>query len=58
MDQVPIEMETRDKIRSGWAEAFAEMSANGDDRLLDDLDWTDWDEWEWLEEGRSISNDW
>jgi antitoxin MazE len=35
------------QARSGWAEAFAEMSAHGDDRLLDDVELTDWAEWEW-----------
>ncbi len=35
MDQGAIDLETSDQVRSGWAEAFAEMSANGDDRLLD-----------------------
>jgi hypothetical protein len=35
------------QVRSGWAEAFAKMSAHGDDRLLDDVELTDWTEWEW-----------
>jgi antitoxin MazE len=35
------------QVRSGWARAFAEMSAQGDDRLLDDVVLTDWDESEW-----------
>ena len=39
------------KAREGWDEAFASMAANGDDRLLDDVDYSlsDWDttEWEW-----------
>ncbi len=35
------------QVRSGWTEAFAEMAARGDDRLLDDVVLTDWDESEW-----------
>jgi antitoxin MazE len=35
------------QVRSGWAEAFAEMAARGDDRLLDEVVLTDWDESEW-----------
>ena len=35
--------------RSGWAEAFREMAAKGDDTLLDDGTSTQWDrtEWKW-----------
>lgn len=39
------------KARAGWAEAFREMTAQGDDVLLDDHSTTpsSWDEeeWEW-----------
>ncbi len=35
------------QVRSGWAEAFAEMAVRGDDRLLDEVVLTDWDESEW-----------
>lgn len=37
------------RSRSGWNEAFAVMVAQGDDRLLDDVNTTEWDqtEWEW-----------
>jgi antitoxin MazE len=35
--------------RAGWDEAFAEMAAQQDDVLLDDVTATDWDqiEWQW-----------
>jgi antitoxin MazE len=36
-------------VRSGWDHAFAEMAAQGDDRLLDAPTATEWEqtEWEW-----------
>ena len=36
-------------LRSGWDEAFSEMSKQHDDGLLDDVSATEWDqvEWEW-----------
>jgi len=33
--------------RAGWAVRFAEMSAKGDDRILDEAAPTQWDEDEW-----------
>jgi antitoxin MazE len=33
--------------RSGWEKAFAEMNAQGDDRLLDQPTATAWEETEW-----------
>jgi antitoxin MazE len=55
-----VELEVRDdhlallpaeRPRSGWANAFREMAAQGDDALLDkdELSPTKWDraEWEW-----------
>lgn len=35
--------------RAKWSEAFATMTAQGDDLLLDEMIATDWDvqEWEW-----------
>ena len=35
--------------REGWAEAFRQMAAAGDDKLLDELTPTRWEseEWEW-----------
>lgn len=35
--------------REGWAEAFRQMAAHGDDRLLDQPTPTKWqvEEWEW-----------
>ncbi len=35
--------------REGWAEAFRQMAAQGDDKLLDEVVATRWDreEWEW-----------
>ena len=33
--------------RAGWDEAFARMSANGDDVMLDESVPTEWDETEW-----------
>jgi len=33
--------------RSGWAEAFRDMAAHGDDNLLDQPRATRWDEDEW-----------
>jgi antitoxin MazE len=35
------------KPREGWAEAFREMAARGDDKLLDPETATEWDETEW-----------
>jgi antitoxin MazE len=36
-------------LRTGWDQAFAAMSAQQDDVLLDEVNPTDWDqaEWEW-----------
>jgi antitoxin MazE len=57
--QENVEIEVRDnqivitaasQVRAGWAEAFAQMTANEDtDVLLDNLTPTTWDEeeWEW-----------
>lgn len=38
-----------EKARIGWNEAFAEMAAQHDDILLDEINTTEWDdmEWEW-----------
>ena len=40
---------TASRSRSGWNEAFAAMSKQDDDILLDGVSNTDWDqvEWEW-----------
>ena len=37
------------QLRGGWDEAFAMMSLQKDDDLLDDVNPTDWErvEWEW-----------
>ncbi len=37
------------QLRNGWEAAFASMSAQRDDILLDEATTTDWDqaEWEW-----------
>jgi hypothetical protein len=35
------------KLRIGWDLAFAEMAAQHEDTLLDDVIRTDWDQWEW-----------
>jgi antitoxin MazE len=37
------------RLRAGWDEAFAAMSKQHDDVLLDEVNITDWDqvEWEW-----------
>jgi antitoxin MazE len=37
------------QLRTGWDQAFAAMSAQQDDVLLDEVNPTDWDqsEWEW-----------
>jgi antitoxin MazE len=35
------------QLRQGWAEAFATMAAQGDDRLLDESTPTAWDDLEW-----------
>ena len=34
-------------LRSGWDEAFAAMSKQQDDLLLDEVSITDWDQVEW-----------
>jgi antitoxin MazE len=40
---------TASRLRSGWDKAFAAMSKQNDDVLLDEVSTTDWDqvEWEW-----------
>ena len=35
------------RSRSGWDEAFAAMSKQHDDVLLDEASTTDWDQFEW-----------
>jgi antitoxin MazE len=55
-EEVELSME-KDKMtvrpargaREGWAEAFRDMAARGDDRLLDEPTPTKWEEveWEW-----------
>jgi antitoxin MazE len=35
------------QTRQGWAEAFASMAEQGDDRLLDEISSTQWDDEEW-----------
>ena len=35
------------KPREGWAEAFREMAARGDDELLDPETMSEWDRTEW-----------
>jgi antitoxin MazE len=44
-----LTIRTASRLRSGWDEAFAEMSKQQDDVLLDEVSITDWDqvEWEW-----------
>jgi antitoxin MazE len=44
-----LTIRTASRSRSGWDEAFAEMSKQQDDVLLDEVSTTDWDqvEWEW-----------
>jgi antitoxin MazE len=48
-DGLVIRPKAVSQVRSGWAKAFAEMAAQGDDRLLDEVVLTDWaeSEWEW-----------
>jgi len=55
-DEVEIEVQSGCLIlravtqpRSGWEEAFASMSQQKDDALLEDRSTTEWDatEWEW-----------
>lgn len=45
--QIIITAATRSRV--GWAEAFAQMAKNQDDKLLDEITATAWDgkEWEW-----------
>ena len=40
---------TASRLRAGWDKAFAEMSEQHDDVLLDETNIADWDqvEWEW-----------
>jgi antitoxin MazE len=40
---------TASRLRTGWDEAFAAMSEQHEDVLLDEVNVTDWDqvEWEW-----------
>jgi antitoxin MazE len=44
-----ITIRSASPLRSGWDEAFAAMSKQQDDVLLDEVSTTDWDrvEWEW-----------
>lgn len=44
-----LTIRTASQSRMGWDEAFAVMSEQQDDVLLDDVDTTDWDqaEWDW-----------
>jgi antitoxin MazE len=44
-----ITIRSASRLRSGWDEAFAAMSEQQDDVLLDEVSTTDWDrvEWEW-----------
>jgi antitoxin MazE len=35
------------QTRQGWAEAFASMAEQGDDRMLDEIGSTQWDDEEW-----------
>jgi antitoxin MazE len=44
-----LTIRTASRSRSGWGKAFAEMSEQQDDVLLDEVSTTDWDqvEWEW-----------
>ena len=44
-----LTIRTASRLRSGWDEAFAAMSKQCDDVLLDEVSTTDWDqvEWEW-----------
>ncbi len=46
-DQLTIRAASQ--LRNGWETAFASMSAQRDDILLDEATTTDWDqiEWEW-----------
>jgi antitoxin MazE len=44
-----LTIRTASRLRSGWDEAFAAISQQHDDVLLDEVSTTDWDqvEWEW-----------
>ncbi len=44
-----LTIRTASHLRAGWDEAFAAMSKQHDDVLLDEVNPTDWDqaEWEW-----------
>ncbi|HEY9825352.1 MAG TPA: AbrB/MazE/SpoVT family DNA-binding domain-containing protein [Stenomitos sp.] len=44
-----LTIRTAPRLRNGWNEAFAAMSQEHDDALLDEVNTTDWDldEWEW-----------
>ncbi len=44
-----LTIRTASRLRNGWDEAFAAMSKQDDDVLLDEITTTDWDqvEWEW-----------
>jgi antitoxin MazE len=46
-NQIIITAASRSRV--GWAEAFAQMASNQEDRLLDEATATVWDgkEWEW-----------
>jgi antitoxin MazE len=44
-----LTIRTAPHLRTGWDEAFAIMSRQEDDALLDEVNTTDWDqvEWDW-----------